>query len=257
MNQPMGGPQQPPQPQQTPPTAGGPFETPSPQPPAQGGPGQPSPYGYQSTGMEPPPEGGSSKTWILIVVLLIVLILGGLVFASWEGWISLGGIEKLWKKEKTTTATTTPATTTTTKSKTNANDTQRKTDLANLKAALKQYYQANQAYPIAAIVEKTSDTDCVLKVLVPTYIAKLPVDPLSPTKYYGYKSDGKTYELTAVLEDTTDPAGIKTGSLYLYKVTDSSTETTTSSSDTSSSTGTNSTNTTTTDTTTNSTGTTE
>ena len=243
MNQPFNNPAQPPQNQPVAP-AGGPFEQPTqpvvpqPQPQSQpqppGDPNQPpSPYGFQS--MEPPHEGGG-KTWILIVVLLIVLILGGLVFASWEGWISLGGVESLWKKDKTTsteTASTTPTnTSTTTKTTTNTNDATRKSDLASIKAALKKYYQANQAYPIATAVQKTSDATTALKVLVPTYIAKLPVDPLSPTKYYGYKSDGKTFELTCVLEDTTDPAGIKTGTLYIYKVTDTSTETSTTSSQT-------------------------
>jgi len=175
---------------------------------------------YQPAGNEPPKSG--KGLLILIIALVIILVLGGLFFASWEGWISLGGIEKYWTKQTTNTninVNTAPISTV------NANDQQRKIDLANIKTALAAYFQANQAYPVAATVAKTSDPKNALDVLVPTYLASLPVDPISPTKYYGYQSDGKTYTLTAVLEDTTDPSGIQTGNYYIYKVTDTSVET--------------------------------
>lgn len=174
--------------------------------------------GFEPTGMEPVTPHKSS--WGLIIALVVILFLGVLVFASWQGWINLGGIEKLWKKSATTT-TPVPETTVTT----NVNDKLRKSDLVALKAALKQYYQANQTYPIATTTLKTSEETSALSVLVPTYIAKLPVDPLSPTYYYGYKSDGKTFEVTAVLEDKTTAGGVQVGTLYLYKVTDTSVET--------------------------------
>lgn len=190
---------------------------PSSVPPANMG-GMPT-QGVDNSGMAPMSSPKSS--WGLIIALVVILFLGVLVFASWEGWISLGGIEKLWKKSATTTTTTTPTATDTT----NANDKQRKTDLADLKAALAKYYQAQQAYPVALTTQKTSDTTNVLSALVPTYIAKLPIDPLTPTYYYGYKSDGKTFEITAVLEDKTTTGGTQVGTLYLYKVTDASVET--------------------------------
>jgi hypothetical protein len=223
-------PQQPPpspQPQQPPPMPAGqnnpvagapntPFEPPT----APSGPGT----DFQPSAMQPASSG--SKTWILWIVLLIFLILGGLFFASWEGWISLGGLEKYWKKTSpAATTTSTPTISTAT-----AHDNTRKADLANIKDALKNYYQANQSYPIASTLQKTSDANNALTVLVPTYIAKLPVDPLSPSYYYGYTSDGKTFELTARLEDTTDPSAIDAGNgIYLYKVTNTSVETPTSS----------------------------
>ena len=240
---------QPPQNQgQNPPPVNSPFETPPASAPA---PVAPPPQnmpptqsfpagGYQPVGMEPA-KGKSSL--ILIIVLVIILILGGLVFASWEGWINLGSIQNLWKKSSTTTTTTPVSTTTTTT--TNANDQQRKTDLANLKSALAKYYQANQSYPVAATLQKTLDPNNVLAVLIPTYISKLPTDPLSPTYYYGYLSDGKTYTITAVLEDKTDPTGIQQGTNYIYKVTNTSTETPSASSS-STSTSTNSSSSTTT-----------
>ena len=216
-NQPPGGFQPPP-----PPPPGGPFEQPGQQQPP-----PPPPPGYQQpTGMQPA-SGGGGKTWILIIVLMIILIAGGLVFASWQGWISLGGIEKLWKKTPTPTTTTTPTKTESELAK--ERDATRKEDLGKIKDALKKYYQANQAYPEAKTVQKTSDPNCILaSTLVPTYLDKLPVDPSSPTYYYGYISDDKTFELTAVLEDQTDASGIQVGTLFLYKVTDTSVETPTS-----------------------------
>lgn len=176
--------------------------------------------------MEP---AGPKSNAVLIIALVILLVVGGLVMASWLGWINLGGLEKIWGGGKTATVTpitnnapdTTPAVT-----NNNANDLQRKTDLANIKAALKEYFAANQSYPVAATTEKTIDS-AALKVLVPDYIAALPLDPLTPTNYYGYKSaDGQTFELTCVLEDTTDPKGITTGSVFLYRITDATNETT-------------------------------
>jgi len=179
---------------------------------------------YQPAGNEP--ASGGKKLLVLIIVLVIILVLGGLFFASWEGWISLGGIEKYWKPATTTNTNVNKNSGTEGNTSTvNANDQQRKTDLSNIKTALTAYYQANQSYPVAATVEKTSDSKNALTSLVPTYLASLPVDPLSPTKYYGYQSDGKTYTLTAVLEDTTDPLGIQVGSYYIYKVTNTSVET--------------------------------
>lgn len=180
---------------------------------------------YQPSTMQQQPPHGGGKTWVWIIILLIVLVLAGLFFASYEGWISLGGLEKYWKKEaETTTETITKPVDTTT-----VNDNTRKSDLAKIKDALKKYYQANQSYPTALTLQKTADADNALTVLVPTYIAKLPVDPLSPSYYYGYASDGKTFELTARLQDTTDPSAIKASdTIYIYKVTDSSTETPTS-----------------------------
>lgn len=230
------------QPSQVAPT---PFETPpinqAPTPPPST-PTELPPSNMQPVGMGPV-QGG--KSWILIIVLVVVLILGVLFFASWQGWISLGGLEKLWTQSET--EVTTPVETTP-ESTVNANDLKRKQDLASIKDAIKKYYLANQTYPIAETVQKTSDANNALTVLVPNDIAVLPVDPLSPTNYYGYKSDGKTFALTAVLEDKSDPAGIQTGSYSIYKITDTSTETPTA---------TTTTNTTTTDTTTTDTTTTD
>ena len=175
----------------------------------------PQGQGYQDAGMEP--QGGKSKTWLLIGVLVVILVLGGLVFASWMGWISLGPIDKFLGKTGTSDTSETAVA--------NAkDDATRKADLLKIKDALKAYYQATQSYPVSATVDKTNDPNTVLKVLVPTYLPSLPTDPVS-TKYYGYTSDGKTFSLTSVLDDTTDLSGLKVGNYFIYKVTDTSTET--------------------------------
>jgi hypothetical protein len=134
------------------------------------------------------------------------------------GWLNFGKL--FGSKPKPTPSVTTPIVVV------NKNDATRKTDLINLKTALKKYYNAKQSYPTSITLSKTSDPDSPLKVLVPDFIASLPIDPLSPNNYYGYKSeDGKTFEITAVLEDKSDQAGIVVGTLFLYKVTDSSSDT--------------------------------
>lgn len=202
--------QMPPQmPPQTPPPGGPPMGN---QPPI----GQ----GFEPVGMEP--QHGGGKTWILIIILLILLILGGVVFAAWEGWLNWGPLNKLLGK---TTSSETATTTTTEKPV--DNDTTRKKDITTIKDALKQYYQANQTYPISTTVDKSNSPTTILNALVPTYLKSIPQDPVS-SRYFGYKSDGKTFELTAVLDNTSDPAGIKSGNYYIYRVTDTSTETPTS-----------------------------
>lgn len=210
-----------------PPISSNPFETTPPPVPPVSGPMQPS----SDQGMMEP--AGPKSSLPLIIVLAILIVLGGLFFASWMGWITLFGLEKLWTGSKPTTPVveqTEPPV-----SNVNVNDAKRKEDLANLKTALKAYYTAKQSYPVAATTEKTLDS-VALKVLVPDYIAALPVDPSSPTYYYGYKSDGTTFELTCILEDTNDPAGITSGTNFLYHVTSETTETPSTSSGSSAST---------------------
>lgn len=101
-------------------------------------------------------------------------------------------------------------------------DEQRKTDLATLQVAVEQYKKAKKSYPKSPTFtdSKTYLASSPLAILVPGYILGLPVDPNNPKRWYGYKSlDGKTYELTANLEDTTDPSGAfpaDGNNVYLY-----------------------------------------
>lgn len=227
--QPMGGNNQEwPQDNSSPQT---PFENTTPTAPTVGTP-PPMTDDNQPLVMESPQSSGS--LWILVGILAILLIAGGLVLASWQGWISLGGIEKLWGGGQTTTtnSTNTNNNTNTATPKVNANDTKRKSDLAKIKAALLKYYNEKQTYPVAEGQIKTIDPSNILTTtLVPNYLSVMPADPVA-SKYYGYESDGKSFELNAVLEDKTDPAGIMVGTIFLYKVTDTSTESTAGSSNT-------------------------
>lgn len=101
-------------------------------------------------------------------------------------------------------------------------DDKRKIDLAILQNALEKYYKDFSKYPVSEIVTKTYDKDNVLKknLVDNGYLDNLPLDPTNPTYYYGYKTDseGKSYELTAVLENPDDNQGQDIGKFLIYKV---------------------------------------
>ena len=183
----------------------------------------PSPPGPSS--MQDVRPRSSLSIGILISILIVILIAAILVYVSWKGWISLGGIEKLWGGGKATpipnvSLTVEPAT-----PSPESFDAQRKRDLATLQSALIKYFADNSKYPEAASEIKTSDSASILaQALVPAYIAALPDDPLAPKYFYGYTSDGKTFQLTCVLEDTTDTSGVLHGNVNIYTITDTSGE---------------------------------
>lgn len=204
--------------------------------------GGPSPYASQSP--PPPPESSGVVSpevpkrgfgpLVLIILLVIILIMGILIFISWKGWISLGGLEKIWGGGQTTPSPTVytspklspaPSAAVSPEITTNVNDQIRKSNLLTLKSALKKYYIDNSLYPESLTISKTSVSDGPLvKALVPSYLDVIPDDPLSPQYWYGYKSDGQTFELTCVLEDKSDPEGVMSDNYNLYKLTDSTTE---------------------------------
>jgi hypothetical protein len=99
-------------------------------------------------------------------------------------------------------------------------DAQRKTDLSIIAKGLEGYFTANSKYPVATKSEKIFATSgTIYSSLTPTYISTTPIDPSDPTYYYGYESDGKSYKLSAVLEDKTDSEGKVVGSINLYFLT--------------------------------------
>ena len=98
-------------------------------------------------------------------------------------------------------------------------DAQRKNDLMQIKLALDRYFSEKGSYPVAAKTDKTNNKKGVLnKTFVPNYLKKMPVDPKDPTYWYGYKSDGTTFELWCLLEYKKDPDAKKTGNIYIYKL---------------------------------------
>lgn len=159
-----------------------------------------------------------SGLWLLIVIIALVVI-AALVYILFL----------LPASKNTTTNSTTPvgtlttgtASSSTTTSSQTANDTRRQSDLTTIQTALEQYFIKTGSYPVSAEVSKTQDSTNPLSVLVPDYIATLPIDPQSPQDYYGYKSaDGKTYELSAIF--TSKPTGINSTQLekgYLVVLT--------------------------------------
>ncbi|MFA6493115.1 MAG: hypothetical protein WCV58_03195 [Patescibacteria group bacterium] len=174
--------------------------------------------------------------FVIIIFLVVVLITGALFFAAWKGWITLGGLFKGSTPEVTVSPkvspaissilpSTSPEESSSPTTTTNVNDETRKADLLKIKNALKEYYDSQNSYPVSATATKTSDSSSVLaEALVPAYLTNLPDDPAAPQFYYGYKSDGKTFELTASLENMADTSGVGMGGYNIYKVTDSSTE---------------------------------
>ncbi len=102
------------------------------------------------------------------------------------------------------------------------NDDTRKADLAAIKVALEAYKVKYKAYPIAKTAVKLNVAKNILITkLVPKYIAAIPKDPADATgSVYTYQSTaGKTFTLTAQLENTADPTGIQSGAKYLYILT--------------------------------------
>lgn len=103
-----------------------------------------------------------------------------------------------------------------------ARDAKRKEDLATLQVALQQYFNKYKKYPITNSGQgKFEKTSIALKVIVDTgFIATLPADPLAE-QFYAYTSEGKSYQLTAQLEDSSDPSGANNQEnppKYLYQV---------------------------------------
>lgn len=104
------------------------------------------------------------------------------------------------------------------------NDKKRKSDLATIQAALNEYKKKKKSFPTSASYSegRTDSEGSPLTVLVADgFTSTLPTDPSAPNRFYGYKSDGTSYELTAALENINDPEGKYEGELYLYKVSGS------------------------------------
>lgn len=97
-------------------------------------------------------------------------------------------------------------------------DQTRKSELAEIASALAQYLSAKGSYPIATSSARLDAPDSVLaQALVPIYIKSMPSDANS-ARYYGYISDGSTYQLSAVLDSATDPDVRIVGTVNLYEL---------------------------------------
>jgi len=163
--------------------------------------------------MQKAPAKGSKNGLKLLglIIVAVILVIGGYL-----------GYRALFAPA-TPTATTKPSTVSATTTATVAQtlDDTRKSDLQTIAAALKDYKTSSGKYPVAATLVLLTDTSNPLTAaLVPTYLTTMPSDP-NVSKSYGYKSDGTTFTLSAVLDSTKDPDGVLEGGKYLYKVTES------------------------------------
>lgn len=96
----------------------------------------------------------------------------------------------------------------------NARDAQRLSDLKVIQGALELYFADHRSYPTSGWIRITG-FDTLSGALSPAYISEMKIDPLqvgiqenpcslgTPTSYrYNYYSDGSTYYLTAIMENT-------------------------------------------------------
>ncbi len=99
-------------------------------------------------------------------------------------------------------------------------DTQRMENIVKIKEALDNYAKENKGfYPKTEGAEKISDavSSSFLALQNGNYISKLYVDPLPDKYFYGYFSDGKSYELTTVLEKQKDKC-VQEGDVCVYRL---------------------------------------
>jgi len=160
------------------------------------------------SGAEEPKPGSSRLKKVIIGVLVVLVLAGGYyVYTTMFSGTS----------SKKTTATKT-ATSSSSSTSSSTDDSQRKSDLIVLQQALINYYAASGSYPVSASFTFLNQSGNLLeKELVPMYLSKIPQDP-SSSKAYAYKSDGKTFLLTAELDDANDAEAVIDSGKTLYKV---------------------------------------
>jgi hypothetical protein len=105
-------------------------------------------------------------------------------------------------------------------------------DLQAIQKLIEDHYADNQAYPISLKFSRINDSSsAIYQALVPNYISadRLPSPPqaLETGEWYGWWSDGTSYQITAKPEDSTDVKATLVGdnSLYVLSNEPSSSET--------------------------------
>ena len=118
----------------------------------------------------------------------------------------------------TDTSTDSSTTVSSTSSSTETGDAKRKSDLALIQKSLELYKTDYFSYPTAPLLVKLNVANNIVeKLMVPGYINVLPKDPRDAEGwFYGYKSDGASFTLSARLENASDPAVVLTDGLSLY-----------------------------------------
>lgn len=110
-----------------------------------------------------------------------------------------------------------------------ARDAQRKTDLSQIRSAFEEYFNDNNCYPPADILDNCNSQD------MSPYIGKIPCDPISKQPYYYEPLANQCggYRVYTLLEKTDDPAittvgchptlGCGNGSGYNYGIAEGAT----------------------------------
>jgi len=182
------------------------------QPPSNAVPGQGEEVASDVVGamQKSAPQSSSGAIKLVGLAVLAIILVGGGYFA----YNSLFGTGKS-STETTAEVTSTPVSAVVELT----SDQIRKDDLTSLQNALTDYWTNEKKYPISSGLEfLTTSGNSLETALVPVYISVLPQDP-DPSKKYAYKSDGSTYTLTAVPDDTADVDAVKDGDVTVIKVT--------------------------------------
>lgn len=149
----------------------------------------------------PKPDTRSRSNMFLIIgIVAILLVISGLAF------LLLKPPATTQPTSSATPVVSSPTTTpTNTQSLASKRDKQRKEDLNAISVALAAYKKSTGSYPVGGDISALAP----LTTATPAYIAKINLDPLSDEASgvivkYNYNSDGKTYTLTATLENKSD-----------------------------------------------------
>lgn len=106
----------------------------------------------------------------LLIVIIIIGILSSLIFTNFAGVRQRG------------------------------RDSQRKSDVQQIRAALEIYRADTRSYPIGPLPSCGSP----FKLETTVYMQKIPCDPLGVNVSYTYTSNGSTYSIVACLENAND-----------------------------------------------------
>lgn len=182
---------------------------------SQNGGGQNISSDFQLAAQKNKPVSGRSNKLLYVVVVIVVVAIG--VYSAYTMFYS---------KSKTTPTITSsnPVTSSSATVSTLSPDQRRKDDLYVIQQALFSYYANNGSkYPAAPEIAFLNSPGNILEnALVPNYLGSLPADP-DVTKNYAYKSaDGTKFELTAILDNPSDPEVVVNSGKPILTVTQDS-----------------------------------
>ncbi len=161
-------------------------------------------------------QNNHKRLLILVAILVVVIIVAGGIFLFKD---SIFTSEKEEFKQEYPVKNE--------KSKAEINDAERKANLNEIKIALETYYDDhNEKYPISNELTKLNDKNSPVREELLNHADKtLLEDPKDPEFYYGYKSDGNYYELTARLENLEDDeCELLNSDLCIYKIVEGNTD---------------------------------